>query len=337
MKMEKEIKSEENSKGKEESKKKKNPAVETKVSKKKIETVKKIVELMNSNDTLIIASIKNLPSRQFQDIRKRLRGKAEVKVIKKRIMLKAIETSENKKLEELKKYVQEDSAILFSSQDTFDLVGFLAENKNPIKAKVGQVAIEDIEVEEGPTDLIPGPAISEFGNLGIKIAVEEGKIAIKEKKVIAKKDEKISGSAASIMSKLDIKPFKIGLEPLAIYDDKTGKIYTDVKIDKEKAVEDLKISSVKALGLAQKIIYYCKETIGFLLAKANSEKKSLNKLQPEKKVEEKKEEGKEKVEEKSEEQKEETAKQEENKNTDEKIEENKDNVPQENKQTQEEK
>lgn len=253
---------------------------EKKVSKKKLETVKKLVELIKSNSTVMIASIKNLPSRQFQNIRKKLKGKAEVIVVKKRIMLKSLEESQEENIKKLEKYICEDSAIIFSKEDPFDLAGILAENKNPLKAKPGQEAVEDIVVNEGPTDLAPGQAISELGALGIKIGVEEGKIAVKEKKIIVKAGEKINENAAAIMAKLDIIPFEIGLEPLAIYDSKTGQIYTDVKIDKKKTIEELRTNSMKALGLAQKIVYYCKETIGFLLAKANAEAGSLSKLSP---------------------------------------------------------
>ncbi len=270
-------------------------SMEKKVSEKKIETVKNLVELLKENDTIIIASIKNLPSKQFQTIRKSLKGKAEVKVVKKRLIWRALESIDKKNIEKLKDYIQEDSAILFSKEEAFELAAFLVENKNPIAAKPGQIANEDIAIEEGPTDLTPGPAISELGNLGIKIAVEDGKIAVKERKVIVKKGEKVSEAAASIMLKLDIKPFKIGLEPIAIYDAKTGKIYTDIKIDKEKAIEDLKNASIKALGFAQKIIYYCKETIGYLLGKANADASALEKLQSKEEIE------KEKTEEKKEE------------------------------------
>lgn len=253
--------------------------IDIQVSKKKLETVKKLIELIKKNNTIMIASIKNLPSRQFQEIRKKLKGKAEVMVVKKRIMLKAIEKSEDEKIKKLGEYVCEDSGVLFSKEDAFELAGLLAENKNPLKAKSGQEATEDIEVEAGVTDLIPGPAISELGNLGIKIAVENGKIAIKEKRVIVKAGEKISQEAASIMAKLDIIPFEIGLEPLAVYDRKNENIYTNIKIDKKKTIEDLRISSMKALGLAQKIVYYCKETIGFFLGKANAEHNTLLRLQ----------------------------------------------------------
>lgn len=254
--------------------------IKANVSKKKIETVKEIASLINSSETLILASIKNLPSKQFQDIRKNLRNKAKVMVVKKRIMLKAIENSD-KKIGELKKHVCEDSAALFSKEDPFELAEFLSENKNPIGAKPGQIAVEDIKVEEGPTEIMPGPAISDFSSLGIPIAVENGKIAIKQSKAIVKAGEKISESAASLMLKLDIMPFKIGLDPIALCEIKTGKIYTGIKIDKEATIGELRQAAGKSLGLAQKIVYYCKETIGYLLAKANANAKALGKSHPE--------------------------------------------------------
>jgi large subunit ribosomal protein L10 len=253
-----------------------NKKIQARVSKLKIETVKKLVELMKNNNTLIITSIKNLPSKQFQNIRKTLRGKADVIVVKKRIMLKAIDESGNKNIQSIKEHVCEDSAILFSKEDAFELASILANNKKPIGAKPGQTANEDISVEEGGTDIMPGPAISEFGALGIPIAVEDGKIAIKQSKVIVKAGEEISEAAASIMGKLEIKPFNIGLEPIALCDIQTGKIYLDVKIDKEKATKDLQTGAGKALGFAQTIAYYCKETIGYLLAKANSQADALS-------------------------------------------------------------
>ncbi len=256
--------------------KEKKNKIKRSVSKKKLETAKRLVELIKDSDSIIIASIKNIPSRQFQAIRKKLKGKAEVKVVKKRVMCKALEVAGKNTLE-LKNHVQEDSAILFSKLDSFELASILSENKNPIAAKPGQIAAGDIEIEAGLTDLTPGPAISELGALGIKIAVEEGKIAIKENKLLVKSGEKINEAAASIMAKLDIKPFDIGLESIAIYDGKTGKIYTNVKVDKEKTVAEIKINAGKAIGFAQRIAYYCKETISYLLAKANAECSSISK------------------------------------------------------------
>lgn len=267
----------------------------TETHKAKAEIVKKLAEKIKNSKTLMIVSIKNLPSKQFQDIKKSLRSKAVIRVAKKNIILRAIKEFGKESILPLEKQIQENSAFVISDIEGFELAGVLSKEKTPASAKAGQMAPEDIEVKAGPTSLVPGPVISELGALGIQISIEEGKISIKAPKVIIKKGDKINEGAASILRKLDIHPFKIGLEPIAIYDVQTEKIYSDIKIDSEETIEELKGASVKALGLAKKIVYYCKETIGYLLAKANSEEQALVKLQPKEEIKE------EKVEEKTEE------------------------------------
>jgi len=253
----------------------------------KAKMVNELAEKIKTKKTLIIVSIKGLPSKQFQEIKKKIRDKAEIKVAKKNILNRVLKKFGKESILLLEKQIKENSAFVFSDLEGFELAGILAQNKNPIFAKIGQVASDDIEIKEGPTDLMPGPAISEFGALGIQIAVEDGKIAIKKSKIIVKKNEEIKENAASMLQKLNIQPFEVGLNPVAIYDVRSEKIYTEIKIDSEEARDSLVDCVGKALGFAQKIVYYCKETIGYLLAKANAEGESLNKLQP---VGEKKEE-----------------------------------------------
>lgn len=250
---------------------------EKKISEKKIEDVKRFAEKIKSSEAIIILDVKGLPSKQFQDIKKKLRGSLDVEMAKKSILIRAIDAA-GEGFAGLKEHVKENCAIGFSDSDAFEIAGVLSGNRNPIGAKAGQEAPEDIQVEAGATELMPGPAISELGALGLQVAVEEGKIAIKKSKVIVKKGEKVNEDAASIMQKLGIKPFLIGLEPIVIYDKKSRKIFTDVKIDKEKTVEELKTAKVKALGFAQKIMFYCRETIGYLLAKANVGENVLEKF-----------------------------------------------------------
>ncbi len=279
---------------------------QTKTHKAKAETVKKLAEKIKNSKTLMIVSIKNLPSKQFQNIKKSLRGKAVVRVAKKNIMLRAIKKFGKESLLPLEKQIQENSAFVLSDIEGFELAGILSKEKTPSSAKAGQIAPEDIEVKAGPTSLVPGPAISELGALGIQISIEEGKISIKAPKVIIKKGGEINEGAASILQKLDIHPFNVGLEPIAIYDVQTEKIYSNIKINSEETIEELKIATGKALGFAQKIIYYCKDTIGHFLAKANSEQETLAKLKPKEEIKEEKTGNKEEpVEEKKEEVKEE--------------------------------
>jgi large subunit ribosomal protein L10 len=266
-----------------------------KENKMKAKAVNDLAEEIKKAKTLMIVSIKGLPSKQFQDIKKTIRDSALVRVAKRNIMTRVLKELGNEAALGLEKYIKENSAFVISDIDGYELAGILATKKNPIFAKAGQIAPNDIEVKEGPTDLVPGPAISELGALGIQIAVEDGKIAIKASKVVVREGKEISAAVASLLQKLNIQPFSIGLDPVAVYDVKEGKIYTEIKIDPEGAVAELKSAAGKALGFAQKIVYYCKETIGYLLAKANAGGEALGKLEPsiEEKSAEKAEEAKE--------------------------------------------
>ncbi|MEM4230277.1 MAG: 50S ribosomal protein L10 [Candidatus Pacearchaeota archaeon] len=245
------------------------------IKKKKVNEIQKLIK---ENNCIIIASIKSLPSKQFHAIKKELRDKGEVRVFKKSTILRALELSEKKNLQNLKNYIQENIAFIFSKLDPFELSAILSEKKSPVKAKTGQIAEEDIAIEPGPTEFVPGPIISELGALGIKIAVEEGKITVKERKVIVKKGEKISENAATIMAKFDIKPFFVGLIPLVAYDKINDKIYENIKVDKESTLKEFKELYNKTLAFAVKINYPCKETIKYLIMKALAHEKALEKF-----------------------------------------------------------
>ena len=110
----------------------------------------------------------------------------------------------------------------------------------------------------------------------MQISIENGKISIRKSRVIVKEGMEISDKVSSILQKLKIQPFNVGLDPVAIYDIKIGKIYAGIKIDSEVSVKELQIAASKALGFAQKIGYYCKETIGYFLGKANAEANAIN-------------------------------------------------------------
>ena len=249
-------------------------------NKRNVKTVEDLKNLIETKKTILIASIKNLPASQFQEISKKLRGKAIVKVPKKNLILRALDSSSKEAIKDLKEKLEDSIAILFSDLDSFELAGELSSNKSPAKAKAGQEAPEDIEVSAGPTDLVPGPAISELGALGIQIQIEKGKITIKEPRIIAKEGEKISSGAADVMNKLDIKPFSVGFIPLCAFDNEEGKFYSELKIDKEATLEELKTFYSKALSFAVEIGYSNENTIKFLIGKAGLHEKVLKKLKP---------------------------------------------------------
>lgn len=251
---------------------------ENPIPKRKIIIVKELTDLLKNKKTVLIASIMNIPASQFQEIGKKLRGKAVVKVPKKNLIFRAIDYSGEEAIKDLKRHLKENVAILFSDLDAFELAGELLKNTSPSKAKAGQIAPFDIEVEAGPTDLVPGPAITELGALGIQIQIEKGKISIKDAKVIAKEGQKISAGAADIMVKLDIKPFKVGFVPVCAFDTQEKKLYVDIKIDTEKTIGALKEAHARALPFAVEIGYISEDTITFMIGKAGSHEKKLVKV-----------------------------------------------------------
>ncbi|MFA5953810.1 MAG: 50S ribosomal protein L10 [Candidatus Pacearchaeota archaeon] len=256
----------------------KNKKTVKKIPEKKVKVIKDLKGLLENKKTILLASIKGIPASQFQEISKKLRGKALIRVPKKSLVFRAIEESKKEKLQELKTKIESDFAILFSDLDSFDLALELIKNKTPSKAKAGQIAPFDIEIPAGPTDLVPGPAISELGALGIKIQIQGGKIEIKEPKIIAKQGDKISQGAADMMSKLDIKPFSICFIPIAALDTKDNMIYLEIKIDREETLNELKKAFSKALAFSVEIGYANSENIKFLIGKAGMHEKALMKL-----------------------------------------------------------
>lgn len=242
----------------------------------KIDIVERLSNEMKGSSTVMIVSTNKLPSSQFHDIKKKLRGKAKINVAKKSLVIRAIENTKKESMQSLKNSVVADVAIFFSKIDPFELSGLLEENKSPSRAKTGDVAPEDIRVEPGPTDLVPGPAISELSGVGLKVAVEGGKLAIKQPATIVKKGEKIKENVASVMAKLGIMPMKVGFEPLAAYSSEDEKVYTGIKIDKKASLDLLRDYTSKSKGFAVNINYVCKDNVSYFIAKASMQEKALN-------------------------------------------------------------
>ena len=258
-----------------EGKKKKDSGRVTTVPEYKKKIVSDLVSQLKKSRTILIASTKGLPSSQFHEIKKKFRGKADIRVAKKSLVLRAIGNVEKGALQNLKQNITSDVAIFFSDLDAFELSAMLSDNESPTKAKTGDIAPEDITIEPGPTDLVPGPAISELSSVGLKVAVEGGKLAIKQGATVAKKGEPIKENVASVLGKLNITPMKVGFEPIAAYDDKDGKVYVGIKIDKEGTLQSLRESIGKSFGFAVNIKYMTKETVKYFIAKAGLEEKAL--------------------------------------------------------------
>lgn len=244
----------------------------------KVKIVQDLADKIKASRTVLIASTKGLPSSQFHEIKKNLRGKADIKVAKKSAVIRAIGEVQKGALQNLKNQVVADIAIFFSDLDCFELSALLSDSQSPAKARAGDIAPEDISIEAGPTELVPGPAISELSSVGLKVAVENGKLTIRQGALVAKAGEEIKENVASVLSKLGVTPMRVGFEPLAAYDSKADKVYTGIKIDKKAAFEELRTLIAKAFSFSLNIAYVSKDNISYLIAKATNQEKAISGL-----------------------------------------------------------
>jgi large subunit ribosomal protein L10 len=130
-------------------------------------------------------------------------------------------------------------------------------------------------VKAGNTGLPPGPAISEFRDLGVKTKIELGSIFIVSDTVVAKRGDKVTPKLASMLSKLGIKPLEVGLSLNAAYYKETILTEEQLHVDVDAIMENLATASKNAFNLTLAIAYPTKENIILLLRKANSEAKAL--------------------------------------------------------------
>lgn len=250
----------------------------TVVSEAKKQTVKDLANLMQRNRTIMIASSRGLPGRQFNEIKKKLRGMAELRVAKKSSITKAIEATERGTIQTLKQHIEADYVLLFSDTEPFELSSMLMDFQSSRRAKTGDIAPHDIEVEPGPTDLVAGPAISELSGVGLKVKVTEGKLEIIRGAIVARAGEPIKANVASVLSKLNVSPMKVGFIPVVAYDSKEDKIYSNLIIDKAGTLEQVRELVRKALGFAINIKYPTQKTIVYFIAKAGREEKAIERL-----------------------------------------------------------
>jgi len=244
------------------------------VKEEKIKAVEELKKTIDSYNVVGILDMNKLPSRQLQDIKKKLRGSVIIKVTKKTILTRAIKNSKKPGIQELEKIIPKQPAIVLTNLDSFKFYSSIVKLKSPAAAKEGDIAPSDIMVSAGPTSLMPGPVISELTKAGIPAGVEDGKVAVKKDTVVAKAGTIISAPLASALKKLGMEPMLIGLNIAMVYEN--GMIY---KKDALELVETfpkmLGEAHQNAFSLSVSINYPTKENIKVLIAKAFNVAKSL--------------------------------------------------------------
>ncbi len=236
--------------------------------------VQELTSLLNNYDVVALADLNEFPTSLFQQVRKKLNGKAEFRVSKTRILQKALENSKFKKLSD--KASGKSVAIIFSKLNPFELYSIIKKNKGSVFAKEGMIAENDIVIPAGDSGLPPGPALTDLKAVGLQVKVAGPTIEIMKDKTVVKAGEEIDFKTANVLSKLDIKPIKIGLTIIAVQEKDDVFLAKVLDIDEEQVFNNFVTAQQKAFNLAFNAIYFCNATTELLLQKAFKEAKTVS-------------------------------------------------------------
>ncbi|HZX20486.1 MAG TPA: 50S ribosomal protein L10 [archaeon] len=230
-------------------------------------------QLIKKYHVIAVADISTFPAALFQVVRKKLAGRAVIKVSKTKVIKKALKESGNSV--HLVDHAKKNCAVIFTDMNPFELFAFLKKNKGKIPAKTGAIAEEDIKIPAGDTGLPPGPALSDLKAAGLKVAVQGATIAIMDDKVVTKKGEPISAAVAGTLSKLNIKPFKVGLKLVAALEGAQIFKAEVLNIDTEEMLEKFSSAHRNAFNLAFNASIFTKETTELFVSKAFNNAKAV--------------------------------------------------------------
>ena len=226
--------------------------------------------LLRKYSVVAVADLQKVRSSQIQEIRKKLRGKAELLVAKNTILQKASENlaSEKSNVDKFANSLSGSKVLIFTQMNPFELILFLNKNKVRVSAKGGDIATGEIMIPAGNTGLQPGPVISEFNEAKVQTRIEGGSIFVAKDTVVATKGDVISTKTASLLSKLGMKPMEAGLGLSYAYDNGLVLGPNDLAFDLDQMKSQFSTAARSAFGLALEANIMMPETAPALLGKA---------------------------------------------------------------------
>ena len=229
-----------------------------------------LTELLKKYSVIAVADLQKVRSSQIQEIRKKLRGKAELVVAKNTILRKATEkaASSKEKVDQFAQSLTGSKVLIFTQMNPFELIIFLDKNKVRVPAKGGDVSTSDIMIPAGNTGLQPGPVISEFNEAKVQTRIEAGSIFVAKDTVVVSKGDVVPVKIASLLSKLGMKPMEAGLSLSYAYDNGLVLGPTDLAFNLEKMKGDISSAARLAFGVAVEANIILPQTAPMILSKA---------------------------------------------------------------------
>ena len=239
----------------------------------KKDTVKDLVSLLKSGDTLAVIDIHGVPAGAMIGMRKDLRGSMKIQVAKKQLMRLAWEECgfNADQLEKLFESAVQPALLSSDSLNSFSLFTELKKTEAGRAAKPGDIAPYQIVVEKMDTGMPPGPIVGDLNSVGIPAKIMGGSVQIQKRTVVLEEGEVFEGEMGMMLSKIGINPIVTGLKLCGTIEDGTLFEPATLDIDYDQFNSDLISYAAGAFNLACNITWFTSQTMPTLVAKASGE------------------------------------------------------------------
>lgn len=202
------------------------------VKAKKAPYFAKLVELLETCPKCLIVSVDFVGSKQMQEIRIALRGKATILMGKNTMIRTCLrnhaQVNPSLGLDELVAAVGGNTGFVFCHGDMDEIRQICEENTVAKAAKAGVLAPSDVELPIGPTGLDPS-STNFFQILNIPTKIVKGTIELTSNVKVCKNGDKVSASQAVLLQKMGIKPFSFGMKVTKVFDN--GSVFDSAVLD----------------------------------------------------------------------------------------------------------
>jgi len=222
----------------------------SKVPPRKIQTVKKLIDLIKSHNTIGIVQMESIGAGTVQKLRSDLYDRAKITVAKNTLMRRALMESKITGSEDLKEYIRGPSAFLFTNNSPYQIANYLDKNKVRAPAKAGQISPISVTIPKMNTGFPPGTVISELNSVGLPTRIEGGTVAIPNDTQVLEPGAKISSTLASILTRLGIEPFLVGLSLDVVLEGGEITEHNDLVVDFDEYINNLIYAHQSAVNLA---------------------------------------------------------------------------------------
>lgn len=190
----------------------------------------KLVQLFDEYPKCFLVEADNVGSKQMQQIRISLRGRAVVLMGKNTMMRKAIRghIEKNPDLEKLLPHIKGNIGFVFTKEDLSTIRDLLVSNRVRAPARAGALAPLDVIVPAQNTGLGPEKT-SFFQALNIPTKITKGSIEIIQDVNLIIAGDRVGMSEATLLNMLGISPFTYGLVVAQVYD--SGTIFAPGILD----------------------------------------------------------------------------------------------------------